>query len=89
MFLVFQQIKGFFEKKVCKVYSLRRFCSAFPSKSPIFGRISEVGLDRKCIEIIDILIFIIENRPLFAVFLLNPPIFEKTELILAFASIFG
>ena len=70
----------FFQKKVCKVATLTRFFFVFQSKTPIFGRISEVSFDGKCIKIIDILIFMMENRTVFAVFLLNHPIQEKTEL---------
>ena len=71
----------FFEKKKGgKVATLRQSCSVFPSKTPIFGHISDASFDRKCIKIIDILIFIIENQTVFVVFLLDHPIFEKTEL---------
>ena len=56
------------------------FFSVFPSKPRIFGRISEVSFDRKCIKIADILMFIMENRTVLAVFHLNIPIFEQTEL---------
>ena len=60
--------------------TLKGFCSIFLYKFAIFGHISEVNFDGKCINIIDILICIIENRTVFAVFLLKHPIFEKTEL---------
>ena len=40
-----------------KVGIFRWLCSVFPSKLPIFWYISEVSFDRKCIKIIDILIF--------------------------------
>ena len=65
------------------------FFSVFLSKPFIFGHISEVSFDRKCIKIIDILILTIENRTVFAVFLLSHPILEKKELKWKFASIFG
>ena len=42
--------------------TLRRFCSVFPNKPPIFGHIFKVSFDRKCAKVIDILIFIIENK---------------------------
>ena len=90
VFCIFQQIEWIFGKKKCDRASiLRRFCSIFPSKPPIFGDVSELIFDRKCIKIIDILNFIIENRTAFAVFLLNQPIFGETDLKWAFASIFG
>ena len=65
---------------MCNVNNLRRFCSVFPSKSPIFWHTSEVSFIRKFIKNIDILIFIMKNRTVFFVFLLNHSIFEKTQL---------
>ena len=59
---------------------LGRFCSVFLPKPPILGHISEVSFDCGCIKIIDILIFTMENRTVFFLFLLNHLIFEKTEL---------
>ena len=77
-------MQRFFEKKKRgwggKVGTLRLFCSILPSKPRIFGHISEVSFDHKCIKIIDKLIFIMENRTAFAAFLLNHPVFEETEL---------
>ena len=60
--------------------TLKQFCSVFPSKFSIFGHISEVSFDRKCNKIIDILIFIVDNRIELFVYPLNLPIFKKTEL---------
>ena len=71
----------FFEIKNVKLDTLTRFCSDFSSKLSIFGHISEVSFDRKCIKVIDILIFIMENRTVFFVFLLNRSVFEKTVKI--------
>ena len=92
MFCVFQQILWLFERKAVffqKTAPIRHRANwafwdglalFFWSKPPIFGHISEVSFDCGCIKIIDILIFTMENRTVFFLFLLNHLIFEKTEL---------
>ena len=67
-----------FWKKDGKVSTLRWVCSVFSSIPPIFGHISEVDFDRKCVKFIDVFIFTTENQNVFAVFLLNHPMLEKT-----------
>ena len=79
-----------FWKIVGKVSTLRGFCFFFFSfKLPTFWHISEVSFDCKCLKILDILIFIMENQTTFVVFLLNRAVFAKTELKWTFESVFG
>ena len=54
--------------------------SKFSTNPLIFGHISEVSFDSKYIKIVDILIFIMENRTVFAVFLLIYQKYEKTKI---------
>ena len=56
---------------------LRQFCFAFPSKQTTFLHISEVSFNQKCIKIVDLLIFIMDNLAAFILFLVHRPISEK------------
>ena len=77
----------FLKKESGKVGTLRRFCSFFPSEPRTFRHIFYVNLDRKYVRVTDIFIFTMENGTAFIFFLLNHPIYRKTELNRVFMSI--